>query len=251
MGGVNLISENRLRYLAGLRGFNLIYLEKDYFLTVLLYLTRDAEGLCFKGGTALNKIFLNHTRLSEDLDFACRGDVPGTKKKIAGILAENRDIFPRFEFENQTPKFFRMKVFYRGFFSKTDFVILDVNGKASVILPPEKRDVPHFYEEIPKFGVVTLNIKELIAEKIRALITRNQPRDYFDVYMILKAGHKIDFGLVRKKLKDTGQEFDTERIFRNAKKVYSKWDSDITQLTNKPMGYFIVIKALEKEFRRE
>jgi hypothetical protein len=29
------------------------------------------------------------------------------------------------------------------------------------------------------------------------------------------------------------------------------WDSEITELTNKPVDYFTVIKALEKEFRRE
>lgn len=247
---VKLISENRLRYLAGLKGFNLIYLEKDYFLTVLLYLLKDTEGVVFKGGTALNKIFLNHTRLSEDLDFACRRDVPGTRERIMGILEEKREIFPRFEFENQTREFFRMKVFYKGFFSKSDYAILDVNGKASVFLAPEKQEVPHFYEEMPRFKILTLNKDELIAEKIRALVTRNQPRDYFDVYVMLGKGFRIDLPLVRKKLREAGQDFDAERIFRNAKKVYSRWDSEIGQLTNNPVGFLTVIKRLEEEFRK-
>lgn len=37
MDEIKIISENRLRYLSGYKGFNLIYLEKDYFLTLLLY----------------------------------------------------------------------------------------------------------------------------------------------------------------------------------------------------------------------
>lgn len=251
MDEIRPISENRLRYLAGLKGFNLIYLEKDYFLTILLYLLKDTEGLIFKGGTALNKIFLNHTRLSEDLDFACQKNVSAVKTEVLKILENNREFFPRWKFENETSKFFRLKIFYSGFFSKADYVILDVNGKASVVLPPEKQDVPHFYEEIAKFRILTLNKNELIAEKIRALIMRNQPRDYFDVYVMLEKGFKIDFPLVKKKLREAGQEFETERIFRNAQKVYSRWDSEITQLTNKPVDYLTVIKALEREFRRD
>jgi len=246
---VAFISENRLRYLAGLKGFNLIYLEKDYFLTVLLYLLRGTEGMVFKGGTALNKIFLNHKRLSEDLDFACR-DVSGVKAEVVKILESNREFFPRWRLENETSRFFRMKIFYRGFFSKADYVILDANGKASVVLPPEKQEVPHFYEEIPKFGILTLDKNELIAEKIRALVMRNQPRDYFDVYSMLEKGFRIDFPLVKRKLEEAGQEFDRERIFRNAKKVYSKWESEITQLTNKPVDYLAVIRVLERELRK-
>jgi predicted nucleotidyltransferase component of viral defense system len=83
---INIISENKLRYLSGQKGFNLIYLEKDYFLTLLLYLLKDVEGICFKGGTALNKIFLNHTRLSEDLDFVSRLKVSKVKTEITELL---------------------------------------------------------------------------------------------------------------------------------------------------------------------
>jgi len=191
MAEIKMISENRLRYLSGLKGFNLIYLEKDYFLTVLLYLLKDVEGICFKGGTALNKIFLNHTRLSEDLDFVCQKGVSSVKDKITKILKNNRGIFPAFRFENETSSFFRLKIFYKSFFSKSNYIILDVNRRASVVLPPQKMEIPHFYEEMPKFKFLTLKIEELVAEKVRTLIMRNQPRDYFDVYVLLKNDYKI------------------------------------------------------------
>ena len=82
-----------------------------------------------------------------------------------------------------------------------------------------------------------MNPEEIFAEKVRALITRNQPRDYFDVYMILKSGYKINYDLVKKKLNDVGEEFDIGRIFRNARKIYSRWDSEIGQLTNNFVEY--------------
>lgn len=248
MAEIALMSKAELKHVAGKTGFNLIYLEKDYFLTILLYLIKDIEGICFKGGTALNKIFLGHTRLSEDLDFACTGDVKQVNEEVLAVLKENKNVFPKYKFENQTKEFFRLKIFYKSYFSKTSYVVLDVNSKASVHKKPEAKTVPHFYEAVPRFKTKTLAFEELAAEKTRALITRNQPRDYYDVYMILRKKHKINKALLRKKLSEAGEEFDVNRIFRNARKIYSKWDREISQLTNKPVAYSTVIKALQKEF---
>src|SRR3989338_3051730 len=91
MDKIKPVTENRLRFLAADKKFDLNYLEKDYYLTVLLYFLREVPGLCFKGGTALNKIFLNHKRLSEDLDFTCTG--PLDKKKL--IAEKVRTLFQR------------------------------------------------------------------------------------------------------------------------------------------------------------
>ncbi len=246
MAGIKMISENRLRYLAGKKGLNVIYLEKDYFLTHLLYLIRDVKGLCFKGGTALNKIFLKHTRLSEDLDFSCIGDMEQIKGQIVEVLESNILIFPKYGFDNESEGFFRMMVFYQSFFSGTDHIVLDVNKRASVVLNPQVQEVPHFYKEIPGFGITALNIEELMAEKVRALIMRNQPRDYFDVYMMMKNGYGINLNLVKRKLEDADEDFDIARIFKNASRVYSRWDVDIGQLTNRPVDFLTVIKTLQK-----
>src|SRR3989338_11473663 len=61
-------------------------LIKDYYLTLILYLIRDVEGIYFKGGTALNKIFLNHARLSEDLDFSLTRNEKEVKEDLLKVL---------------------------------------------------------------------------------------------------------------------------------------------------------------------
>jgi len=241
MAKITLISKSELKHLAGKTGFNLIYLEKDYFLTILLYLLKDVDGICFKGGTALNKIFLNHTRLSEDLDFTCTGNLEKTKGEIVKILNENKSIFPGYVFENQTKNFFCLKIFYKSSFSK-NHIILDVNRKASV------HRKPHFYDSIPGFKIRTISPEELIAEKMRAMLMRNQPRDYYDVYNLLEKGCHVDRGLLDKKMTEAGESFDVERIFKNARKIYSRWDEDINHLTNKPVSYTTVIKKIQEEF---
>ena len=88
----------------------------------------------------------------------------------------------------------------------------------------------------------------MIAEKVRTLITRNQPRDYFDLYILLKKGYKIDFKLVREKLREVNQEFKPERIFKTTNKIYSRWE-EINQITNKPVNFSAVIQKLQEEFK--
>jgi hypothetical protein len=81
------------------------------------------------------------------------------------------------------------------------------------------------------------------------MITRNQPRDYFDIYMIISSNMKINMDLVRSKTKEAQEEFSIERIFNNARKIYSRWEQDIGHLTNEFVDYHTVVKALQKEFK--
>ncbi len=72
---MDLITLPELKIIADEKGFNLNLIEKDYLVTYLLYLLKDVKDIYFKGGTALNKIFLDHERLSEDLDFTLTNDL--------------------------------------------------------------------------------------------------------------------------------------------------------------------------------
>jgi predicted nucleotidyltransferase component of viral defense system len=243
---MEMISEDKLRYIAGERNFNLIYIEKDYFLTQLLYLIRNVKGLYFKGGTALNKIFLNHTRLSEDLDFVTKSPVSDVREEIEKLI-KGSSLFMKTETDRVTRDFVRYRIYYRSYFGRNSSVIMDINGKASVLLEPEVHNVPNFYGL--SFSMHTLSLKELIAEKVRALITRNQPRDYFDVYFISKK-YGIDMKLVERKTKEAGESFDTERIFRKAKKIHASWKNDLEPLTNRKLDFLECIKTLEKLLRK-
>src|SRR3989344_8408257 len=69
--------------------FNRGKLTKDYFVTLLLYLIKDVNGIYFKGGTALNKIFLNHARLSEDIDFTLTRNENEVKEEISKVLKDS------------------------------------------------------------------------------------------------------------------------------------------------------------------
>jgi len=58
-----IITLEELRIISGREKFSMSIIEKDYLITYLLFLLKDVRGIYFKGGTAINKIFLNHARL--------------------------------------------------------------------------------------------------------------------------------------------------------------------------------------------
>jgi len=81
------------------QGFIASVIEKDFHLTRILnnvnkYLSAD---IVFKGGTLLNKIYLDYHRLSEDLDFAYRSDDDlSTRGKRFKIITPIREKMPKF-----------------------------------------------------------------------------------------------------------------------------------------------------------
>src|SRR3990167_5037990 len=86
--------------------FNKEKLTKDYLLTYLLYLIKDVEGIYFKGGTALNKLFLNNERLSEDLDFTLTKKLSDVEEDIKDKLKNT--IFKKITHDKAVENFTRL-----------------------------------------------------------------------------------------------------------------------------------------------
>lgn len=223
-------------------------LVKDYYVTLILYLIRDVEGIYFKGGTAINKILLSHARLSEDIDFSLTREISEVKNEIASII-EKSGLFNGVTYDKNVTGFLRMIVKYKSDLGE-DEVFIDLNKRARLLLKPELHQINHFYKPfIPEFSVKTLAKEELIAEKIRATITRNKPRDHFDVYKIIKAGMPINLELVKKKCEESGYEFSIIKMFNNAKKLKNRWDKDMEALLSEPITFQEVMVFLSKHFK--
>ena len=241
------VNLDELRIIAGEQKFNLVLLEKDYLLTHLLYLIKDVDGIYFKGGTALNKIFLDHERLSEDLDFTLTKKLSVVEKEIREKLKGT--IFKKITHDKRVDKFVRLIVHYQLFHEKGT-IFIDLNERAKLSLKPQKIKLPHFYKNvIPNFEVNCLNEKEIVAEKIKATIQRYKPRDYFDLYYIIKKKIPMPIGLVKQKFKEDGKEFSKELLFKKANKVFKKWDKDLSSLTKTTPKFIVVIKTLQKSFK--
>lgn len=241
------ITIDRLKIISETYGFNVVLVEKDYLLTYLLYLIKDVDGIYFKGGTALNKIFLDHARLSEDLDFTLTKNLNVVEKEIKEKLKGT--MFDNITNDKRVDKFVRLVVHYQ-LFHKEGTIFIDLNERGKLLLKPEIHEVKHFYKGfVPEFSVNTLDRDELIAEKMAATIGRNKPRDHYDLYQIIAYKIPIDLGLVKQKCEDSGHEFDITKMFNRANKLKTRWDADVLQLLPQKKATFQeVMKTLAKHF---
>ncbi len=245
---IKRITIDDLKDIAARQKFNELLLIKDYYLTQILYLIKDIKGIYFKGGTAFQKIFFNHIRLSEDIDLTITKDVQAVINEVDTAL-NNCGLFGKITKDKNVEGFTRLVANYK-IGENTGSVFIDINGRAKLILNPEKFAIKHFYSGfIPEFEFYSLSKEEMIAEKVAAAIGRNMPRDHFDIYQIIKAKMPINLELVKKKCSDSKVEFDIIKMFNKAQKLKNRWDEDLVPLLREEIGFNEVIKTLADHFK--
>ena len=234
--------------MAARKGFAAPLLVKDYILTSILYLIKNIDGIYFKGGTAINKIFLDHPRLSEDIDFTITKSEKEVQKEIQSVLEKNEFVESITEGKN-VGGFLRMIVYY-NLDSRKGEIFIDLNKRGKLVTPPENHAINHFYRNyIPEFSMKTVGKEEMVAEKVAATMGRNKPRDHYDTYNIIRAGACINLELVKKKCKSSGNEFSVMRMFKKAQTLKNRWDEDMAPLLAEPISFQEVIQTLAKHFK--
>lgn len=245
MDKIKELLEDEFEQIAAEREFNRGMLIKDYYITLLLYLLKDVKGILFKGGTALQKTFLDHSRISEDIDFTLERDIDSVKKEIIGIIDKP---FGKVSKDKNVTMFTRLIVPYNTFLGKGE-IFIDLNQRAKTFLKPEKLKINHFYPNIPDFSFQCLAKKEMIAEKVAAAIGRNKPRDHYDIYQIIKHKLPINMKLVSAKCKKSGNDPSIIKMFNKAKKLHNRWNTDMSPLIAEDISFQEVIETLANHFK--
>lgn len=190
---LSIINKNSFRY-------PLAIAEKDYLLAVVLKIIYDSQlkdSLVFKGGTAIHHLHLDQLRFSEDLDF-----------QTTGKITENdlREVFEPFDFleiiksrqSDFTLKIERLK--FTGPLGQPNSIKLDVDMTQELILPAEQMRYTNVYE-VP-VTVSAMAVKEVCAEKVRAINERARYRDFYDLAMVMRNNGfdpKEIIGILKKK----------------------------------------------------
>jgi predicted nucleotidyltransferase component of viral defense system len=164
-----------------------------------LYSMAGAQNLFFKGGTALRLIF-GGARFSEDLDFTVKVSEKEFEKfiKVVFKTLEKEESVEFKERKTIAGKKYLMTVF-PTITSYKVFVSLDFSFREKII-EPEKTIIKTEYPVLFTGYVYHLSKDEILAEKIRAILSRSQGRDIYDLWYLLNIGAKINEALVNKKL---------------------------------------------------
>lgn len=197
--------------------FRLGVLEKDYYLTVVLNEVYQhlSDKLVFKGGTLLNKIYLDYHRLSEDLDFTLYApDEIATRSQRSKAIEPIRKKMPEFlklvglqsdeprgtGFNESTEYIFLLN--YHSFVTNsTQSIKLEIGLRQQPIEATIMNTIKHVYQDpftnnnlLPMGTIPTLSYIEAVAEKMKAAINREKVaiRDYYDLWVLYQKGFKFN-----------------------------------------------------------
>lgn len=231
-----MLSKAELTKVAEMKRLSLQNTEKDYLLELILYTISDLRRfLVFKGGTALYK-FYNLNRFSEDLDFDIIGkrfDLDSLIKRVLRnfeLTGMQRTLQEKKEHGNEINIRFAVRgPLYDGSNGSMSRVTINLSRRERPTMIHEKLLIGS-YPEIPSFEVLLLDVKEIVAEKIRCIMTREKPRDIYDLWFLYKRGTSLDISLVNKKLKIYRLKFDLKAFHEKVYEKRSMWTRDLKDL---------------------
>jgi len=252
-----MITRSELARIADFKRLSLRNAERDYLLELMLYSAVDfRRWLVLKGGTALYK-FYNLNRFSEDLDFDLVGRRFNPKLLVGRILRNlervgmSRTIYEKDEHRNEINiRFAARGPLYDGSKASVSRITLNLSKRER---PTSVRNMflTASYPEIPSFELSVLDIEEIAAEKIRGVMTREKPRDVYDLWFLIKRDTKVDIALANKKLKIYGMKFHPKTF---SEKLYEKremWRRDLGGLVIGTLPEFDEVEAeLELECKK-
>lgn len=155
------------------------------------------------GGTALAEFYLHH-RYSEDIDLFTLNEAALHDVSISlPALMENLDA--NFEERIRTTSFQQVFLHTAGAELKIDFV----------------RDVGAQFGEHQVFGNIIVDAELNIAvNKVAAIFGRTTPKDFVDLYFLLKKGYNLDDLMLSAKEKDLGfAEFYFAGMLRESRRL--------------------------------
>lgn len=213
--------------------------EKDFYLTVLLHwIAREIPQITFKGGTCLNRIYFPYFRLSEDLDFSISIENPlvntnGKRQKFAYHMREKmKEICTIMDrkiddddhhhqkaqgntsLKTKDYTYLKYVLSYTSIFSQKEQMIkIEITYTNKQHLPWRDGTIHSIFIdpilEEPIFGetsITCLDLEEMMAEKMRAALTRQTPaiRDFFDIRYVKKQW--FDFASIKQLINDKVSE---------------------------------------------
>jgi len=242
-----MLSKKKLIEIANIKNLKPNQQEKHYIQTLLLNILSDYP-LVFKGGTYL-WFFHGLNRFSTDLDFTMDLSISPSRfkdlksfssflnKKITNALWILDGVKSTCKLVNINEYGFSLKISAEGPLYTTKkslcFVDIDISYRETVLIPTISFPLDFPAYNLPTKIIRAMAIKEIFAEKIRAIYTRRKGRDMYDLWFLINKKSiyltKDIISLINKKLEFKGNSNFTKfsmASFKNKlltlKDVFSK-----------------------------
>ena len=205
-----MIEKRLVQWYAADAGVDLDIAEREIVLTYVLCILGDQgllERLAFKGGTALRKILLGVPgRFSLDLDFTATGDDSPDSMALDLAALLHAQTYYGLTFTTPDSDYYAtadscgVEVAYSHDWVTAGRFGLQISFRARPLLPvrprPLRRERYFDWLGVVPPNVPSLDLHELIGEKLRAAAQRSRVRDLYDLYQL--ARQPYDRSLVRR-----------------------------------------------------
>jgi predicted nucleotidyltransferase component of viral defense system len=178
------------------------------------YRQKGSERVLFKGGTALRLVH-GSPRFSEDLDFSGFGvNTKAIEDWVVNAAAEMEKTGIEINLrESKRTSGGYLAILECAFSSYRVQIQIEVSLRKSNGV--RGKGVLIASELVPSYTVVILPEHLLVAEKLAAAVSRSKPRDFFDVYFLLRKGlippdQRRRLNQVRERLANSRENLRTE-----------------------------------------
>lgn len=211
------------------RGVRAKQIEKDYVISWILWgiahNTFLNNNLVFKGGTCLKKMHFEEYRYSEDMDFTLREDsvsdediIHNFKEVFEHLFEESRIRLKIIEDSidvHHTSGSLNFKISYQATHG-SDEIKADITRGEIIVFDAEHRVILHNYsdlQEVSEMRIYCYSLKEVLIEKITALMGRTIPRDLYDFdFLVEKEGIELKDVYVEFILKAENKGHDPKKL---------------------------------------
>lgn len=199
-----MIEEKILREIAIKDQTSFVNVAREYLQLRFLdcfYRQKGSERVLFKGGTALRLIFRS-PRFSEDLDFSASFSkcVPIENLLQETLLSLQKEAINLGIEESKTTSGGCLAIFSSNIYNATVGIKADISLRYKQSWEGEKVLIQSPLS--PPFLATTATSENLVKGKLEALLERQKPRDFYDLYFILRANLlPADQGKVLRKVK--------------------------------------------------
>jgi len=211
-------------------GYNLQQLELDYYQHLVLEgIYREFNTIYFKGGTCLQKCY-GIKRFSEDLDFNFF-DLQSSE-----IISFVEEIFEeKITSYHETRFGFTFSIQIKGIlFNGENQTLCRLSfdfRENDIFRAPMKMVIRPLYHDLPNYFILALDTEEILAEKVRAIITRFKARDVYDLNELLLNKVPVNFDLIDNKLKAYDQLFDRNVFINKLEEKRKIYNQELQRLT--------------------
>ena len=222
-------------------------IEKDYVLTWVLHAIANSplrDQLAFKGGTAIKKIYIPGYRFSEDLDFTLLNLETSNDALEANFSSLFRWLRQN---ANLTLQIRKIDVhssgdpaFYLNYIGPLQGQIasrfLKVDFTRGEVLAFPLQDMPvlsPYSVQVREAQFQVYSFEEILAEKLRSLLTRAEPRDLYDIHYILDHQlvdvEEMKFSMTEKFTAKGFVVSDLNSVLEKREKVFQRlWESRLS-----------------------